>query len=218
MINEAARCRVYDKIYAFMVEHGVNCTPTPVLELCTQLGIRVVTTRQLVAAGFNQAFLYRHWGNTDGVLETYYDARGGLHVAICINDEAHADRQRFTLYEELSHYILEHYQDDRCNRNSPAFHTAYYNNCEEEARIAAGILACPPPILYEGLIPNEPMAISCFCNIGYHCSNVRYEILGKYKQELTSRPLYGQLKQQYLQNASNIRMPPGAAARMESAY
>lgn len=177
---------LYSKMFHFMISQNINAVPFCAFSLCRKLGIEVVPLSAIVRdTGLSEDAVFSIWGNEDGVINCW-----GTQHKIAYNDHAPEGRIRFTLGEELSHMVFEHTKDPSFNMFHQSYHPDLYEQYEEEARIGSGLLLCHPKFFYnyqEQLTPNH---LACVCGITERCAEVRYEILTRFKDEITSNGTY----------------------------
>lgn len=187
---------LYTKAFTLILDHPeiFRTFPLDTDLLCEALGIELHPLSGISrAARLPREALFRIWGNEDGVILTYKDR-----PKIAYNDQKMRQRQRFTICEEVSHYILGHTDDPRFNIFSQDYDPYVYQCCEEEARICAGILLCQPQYFYKNPKQMTPVAISRLCDISWECAMVRHDSLLRFRQAVTSHHLYDRLPQPHL--------------------
>ena len=168
MISEYIRENIYHTITGFLREYGFERAPVPLGEVCAALGIELVPLTRSMMQGFSKGFIFRLWGNTDGALQVVIK-RGKVYAKIGYNDFVRPERRRFTIAEEICHFLLGHYTDRRCDKTSSTFDTEWYQHCEQQARLAAGLLLCPPNI-YAARAPKSIREMSTVFAISNTCA------------------------------------------------
>lgn len=195
MTTRIERSLVYETVFEFMADYCINALPTPLDLACRALDIDLVCLTQLKARGMHEEDLFALWGNQDGSVSVSVDHIHGRTTArIYYNDYAPQERQRFTIAEEITHYLLGHYVDERCNVLSPEFDQEFYRHCDEQARIGAGLILCPPAVFYEVPEYNNPADVARLCNISLPCATARVEIMQQYREEILANSLYRRLR------------------------
>lgn len=187
MIDEHRRQEIYNIAFKFLIENNITTIPVWTEDICKKLGIELVFLSDIVRdSGLNEEEVFACWGNEDGVLQSYGDI-----CRIAFNDKKSIKRQRFTIMEEISHKLLEHISDEKFNIFSQAYDESTYNRYEEEARMCAGILLCPPQYFYDNY--NKQMSQNLFktvYNVSAPCAKTRIDVLSKYEYEIKSCELY----------------------------
>lgn len=190
MIDEYRRQEIYSIAFKFLIENNISTIPVWTEDICKQLNIRLVSLSDIVRdSGLSEEEVFACRGNEDGVLQSY-----GNTYKIALNDRKPLKRQRFTIMEEISHRLLGHISDERFNIFSQAYDEATYRRYEEEARMCAGILLCPPQFFYDEY--NKQMSSNFFetvYNVSAPCAKTRIDILSKYEYEIKSCELYKSL-------------------------
>lgn len=190
MIDEDRRKEIYNTAFKFLIENNISTIPVWTEEICQKLGIELVFLSDIVRGSIlTEEDVFACWGNSDGVLQSYGDI-----YKIALNDKKPIKRQRFTVMEEISHKLLGHISDKRFNIFSQSYDEATYHRYEEEARMCAGILLCPPQYFYDDY--NKQMSQNLFktvYNVSAPCAKTRIDVLSKYEYEIKSCELYGLL-------------------------
>ena len=168
MISKYVRENIFHTITAFLREYGFHTAPTPLGRVCEVLGIELVPLTKSMLQGFGKGFVFRLWGNSDGALQIVLKD-GNVYAKIGYNDLMRPERVRFTIAEEICHFLLGHYTDRRCDKNAAVFDADYYMNCEQQARLAAGLLLCPPDI-YNAVAPKSIKEIGAVFAISDSCA------------------------------------------------
>lgn len=187
MIDEDRRKEIYNTAFKFLIENNIFSIPVWTEELCQKLGIELVSLSDIVRdTGLPERNIFNIWGNEDGVLQTYGDV-----CRIAFNDKKPLKRQRFTIMEEIAHKLLNHISDERFNIFSQSYDEATYRRYEEEARMCAGIILCPPQYFYDDY--NKQMSPNLFktvYNVSAPCAKTRIDVLSKYEYEIKGCELY----------------------------
>lgn len=198
MTNEFERELVYETVFEFLTDYCIDILPTPLEMICDILQIELVPLSHLEDRGMRPKDVFALWGNEDGAISVLVDhRRGNVTAKISYNDHALPERQRFTIAEEIMHYLLGHYVDERCNILSKEFDEDFYHHCDELARIGAGLLLCPPAVFYEAADFFNADAVAQVCGLSRQCAAVRCEIMKEYQEEIRSSPLYRRLVLNY---------------------
>lgn len=100
---------------------------------------------------------------------------------------------RFTVFEELSHILLGHTRDERFCVFAQQYPEEIYQQYEREARIAAGLLLCPPQFFYRTYPPLLERELPAACLITSQCAKTRLKVLYRYRDEIEAHPLYQEL-------------------------
>lgn len=154
-----------------------NAYPLPlnITALCRALGLELCPLSETVRlSGLSAGELCALWGNPDGVLQ-----RRGGRCRIDFNDARPPLRQRFTLCEEISHYLLGHLDEPGFSVFSQDYREEVYQRCEEEARFAAGLLLCPPRWFFAHEEELSERALMRRCGVSLACAR---HILGDYER------------------------------------
>lgn len=187
MIDEDRRKEIYITAFKFLIENNISTIPVWAEEICQKLGIELVCLSDIVRnTGLSERNIFGIWGNEDGTLQAYGDI-----CRISFNDRKPIKRQRFTIMEEISHKLLDHISDERFNIFSQSYDEATYHRYEEEARMCAGILLCPPQYFYDDY--NKQMSQNLFkdvYNVSAPCAKTRIDVLSKYEYEIKDCELY----------------------------
>lgn len=177
---------VIEQILHFQCGHAY-LLPLNVRALCSSLGLELRSVMDLTAeSGLRAAEHYAVWGNRDGVLQRV----GGRYV-ISYNNYQPLNRQRFTLCEEVSHYLLGHLDEPGFSLFSQGWREEVYERCEQEARFAAGMLLCPPRWVFaqrEGL---DERALARRCRVSLACARHVLADYARWEQEILRCPAYG---------------------------
>ena len=204
MIPLHERQYIYDGIFSFLLDIDTPVISTPLRYICDKLNIELMPLSRIISeTQLSGQEIFRVWSNKDGYLYKH-QANGVYSFKIAYNDVTNSkERQNFTIAEELSHYILGHY----LNYNRNILHlnaleeadVKKYRYIEECARMAGGILVCPPPVYYvlddEYTLSKQDTAK--IFNISVSCAGVRMSILKKYEKEIKDTPRYNELLKHY---------------------
>lgn len=148
MIPPKRRNEIYSTVFQFFLENDICFLPTPIEKIYKLLGLKAISSNTLVNNGFDLDELFEEWGNEDGVLQTYTKGDGTIIAKVAYNENKCEGRKRFTFFEEAAHFLLGHHLDSHNDRLSELFDEDIYMACDEEARIAAGLMICPPSVFY----------------------------------------------------------------------
>lgn len=139
MIDESRRTDIYNAAFMFMIENNLNTIPVSPEKICQILKIELVPLTQITfETGLKQDDLFALWGNKDGVLQSYNG-----NYKISYNDLQSEVRRRFTLLEEISHFLLGHGRNSSFNMFDQHYDQQTYLRYEEEARMCAGLFYVP---------------------------------------------------------------------------
>lgn len=177
---------VIEEILHFQCGHTYSL-PLNIAALCRTLGLELRPLSAIVReSGMSAAEVCAFWGNPDGALQRL----GGRYV-ISYNDAQPARRQRFTLCEEISHFLLGHLDEPGFSVFSQDYREEVYLRCEKEARFAAGLLLCPPRWFYAHEKELGERAIMRCCGVSLACAR---HILADYAccgDRIRACPTYG---------------------------
>ena len=192
MIKEARLQEIYTTVFTTMIRHDLLTLPLSTYGVCSRLGIELVPLSKLcINANLTAKQVFEVWGNEDGVVMAY-DGR----VRIGYNDFAPSDRARFTICEEVGHYLLGHLWDARFNVFSQDYDPKTYNRYEEEARTAAGLLISQPQFFYkEDPKYLNPRTLAYLCGVSAACAETRVAVLRKYRASIERNEVYRELPQ-----------------------
>lgn len=182
---------LYTKIFATMLEQAdlFLTLPLSVERLCDALGIDLYPLSELTErAKVSERDLLQAWGNEDGVVMEYNGR-----AKIAYNDGKPYQRQRFTICEEVSHYILGHTKDPRFNAFNQSYDLSTYRKYEEEARTGAGLYLCPPQFFYEYPSFFNEQDISFYCDVSGDCARTRFDTLKRFEPVIKSNELFDYL-------------------------
>ncbi|MGN1108979.1 MAG: ImmA/IrrE family metallo-endopeptidase [Oscillospiraceae bacterium] len=202
MIDESRRRDVYNVAFMFMIANDLATIPVSPEELCRKQGIELVPLTQIISkTGLTQDDIFAIWGNKDGVLQQY----DGSYI-IAYNDTMPLVRRRFTLLEEFSHSLLNHCSNPGFNMFNQKYDQHTYGAYEEEARMCAGLILCPPQYYY-----NSPLKISLSSfqqvyKVSEPCARARIDILKKYESEIKKSEFYDLLPK--INYVSHTNAPP----------
>ena len=202
LIDEDRRKEIYNIAFGFLIDHQISTIPVWTEDLCQMLGIELVKLSDIVQnTGFTKNRTFSFWGNEDGALHSFGDI-----FRIAYNDEKPIKRQRFTIMEEISHKLLKHYLDSRFNIFSQDYDEATYRRYEEEARMCAGIIICPPQYFYEYKEVMSKRMFKTVYNVSEPCATTRIDVFSKFEKEIKSSYLYDflptiKVDKDYLENA-----------------
>lgn len=186
MIEEDRRIEIYNTVFGFFINNDISTIPIQEENICQLLNIELVKLSDIIAhTGLTQEEIFLIWGNEDGVLQSHDKV-----YKIAYNDYKPICRQRFTIMEEISHMMLNHISDPNFNIFNQEYDEATYLRYDEEARMCAGLLLCPPQFFYDY---EDAMSTGLFqdiYNVSKLCAKTRISILSKYETEIKSSPLY----------------------------
>ncbi len=189
MIDEDRRHEIYNIAFQFMIENNISTIPIGVDIICKNLGIELIKLTDIIQdTGLSAADIFSIWGNSDGVLNSFGDI-----CKISYNNTTSPQRQRFTIIEEVSHKLLGHNKNPGFNVFKQNYNAEVYEKYEEEARICAGLILCPPQYFYEykQIMPRDYFRAAY--NVSEPCATVRMQVLWKYESEIKSCELYSRL-------------------------
>lgn len=191
MTNEKEREDIYTRVFSFLIAHNIQ-VPIDVKQLCMLLNVELVPLSQIENdTGLSMWDVFELWGNEDGTANVDY-SQGRKTYKIAYNDYT-PRRSMFTIAEEISHIILGHLEDSSFCIFSQTYKDEIYLKYEEEARIAAGLLICPPNFFYKNEKYLNETRLSDLCHITRKCAHVRIDVLNKYREEINMHPLYDKL-------------------------
>lgn len=187
MIDKNRRNEIYNIAFKFLIDNGISTIPVWAEDICQKLGIEIVFLSDIVrCTGLSEKEVFSCWGNEDGVIQAYGDV-----CKIAINDKMPSKRQRFTVMEEIAHKLLGHIFDEKFNIFHQNYDAATYRQYEEEARICAGIILCPPQYFYDDYNKQMPQNLfKTVYNVSAPCAKTRIDILSKYEYEIKNCELY----------------------------
>lgn len=197
MTNEE-RMTVYTKVFQFVIDNRLGQVPIPFQAMSRCLGVKLVPLSEICRkTGLEEEDIFQIWGNSDGCVSNYVNPTGWMHLRIAYNDRKPEGRIRFTVMEEFSHIILGHVADPDFNVFRQSYEEEKYLQYDEEARMASGLLICPPKLYY-----SHPERMSCqelqrICRLTGQCAAARKKILDGYESEIIGHPLYSQLPEPY---------------------
>ncbi len=186
MIDESRRTDIYNTAFMFMIENNLDTIPVSPEKICQILKIELVPlTKIAFETRLSQNDIISIWGNKDGVLQNYNGK-----YKISYNDLISEVRQRFTISEEISHRLLGHGYNSSFNMFNQHYDQQTYLRYEEEARICAGLILCPPQYYY-----NYPykMSLELFqqmYKVSGRCAKSRIDILNKFQDEIKHNDFY----------------------------
>ncbi len=201
MIDEERRQEIYSIAFQFMIENDISTIPVSPSAVCEKLGIGLAKLTDIIQeTGLSKNDIFAIWGNEDGVLNSC-----GEICRIAYNDTVSKQRQSFTIVEEVSHKLLGHYKDPEFNMFIQDYNYKTYYRYEEEARICAGLILCPPQYYYECKGTMRKEFFQTAYNVSEPCANARMHILWKYESEIKKCELYNSLPKigldlQYVKN------------------
>ena len=186
MTTPERRQVLYSKMFHFMKLHKVKTVPVQLGEVCARAGIELVSLSEIVrGTGLSKDTIFSIWGNMDGAVNCYQNR-----YRIAYNDAQPAGRLRFTICEEIAHIVYGHVDDPDFNLFRQSYHSVKYAQYDEEARLGAGFLVCPPKFFYSYDKFLKPEHLSRLCGISLPCAEARHDIFTRYKSEITSNLAY----------------------------
>ncbi|MBC5737084.1 ImmA/IrrE family metallo-endopeptidase [Lawsonibacter faecis] len=186
MTTPERRQQLYSEMLRFMRANRVNTVPLDIGALCARAGVELVPLSQIVReTGLTEQEVFSIWGNRDGAV----NAHGDRH-RIAYHDGLPAGRVRFTICEELAHMVYGHTADAAFNIFSQAYDAEKYAQYDEEARLGAGLLVCPPKFYYTYERFLTPRSLAEICQITLPCARVRQEVFIKYRDEIERNMAY----------------------------
>ena len=203
MTNEQLQT-VYTAVFTIMIEHWTVFSrfPTDVETLCFELGIELCPLSTITeSTGLTDIEVFEIWGNEDGVLMQYNGT-----PKIAYNDLKPRQRIRFTIAEEITHYILGHADDPRFNIFSQQYDSGTYSLYEESGRAGAGIILCQPQYFFQHPEHFNTLALSSLCDVSWGCAEVRCDVFRRFRFSITSNPLYGKLPHPWVSQAQIARI------------
>lgn len=191
MTTEKEREDIYTRVFSFLIAHNIQI-PVDIKQLCMLLNIELVPLSKIEnATGLSMWDIFELWGNQDGTANVDY-SQGRKTYKIAYNDYT-SRRSMFTIAEEISHIILGHLEDSSFSIFFQTYKNETYLKYEEEARIAAGLLICPPKFFYKNEKNLNEAKLSDLCHITKKCAHVRIDVLNKFRDEISMHPLYAKL-------------------------
>lgn len=161
--------------------------PLNIGALCRTLGLELRALSETVReSGMSEAEVCALWGNPDGALQ-----RLGGRWLIGYNDARPPRRQRFTLCEEISHYLLGHLDEPGFSAFRQDYREEVYQRCEAEARFAAGLLLCPPRWYYAHEQELTERALMRRCGVSLACARHILADYARYGAAIRACPTFG---------------------------
>lgn len=192
MTTEKERKDIYTRVFSFLIAHNIQTVPVDVKQLCGLLNVELVPLSQIEKdTGLSMWDIFDIWGNEDGAANVYCSG-GRKTYKIAYNDYT-PRRSMFTIAEEFGHIILGHLENPEFSLFFQTYKNETYLKYEEEARIVAGLLICPPNFFYTNEKYLDEKKLSDFCHITPACAHARIGILNKYRDEINTHPLYDKL-------------------------
>lgn len=175
-----------EQVLHFQCGHGYPL-PLNTEALCRSLGLELRPLSEIRReSGMEAAEICALWGNPDGVLQ-----RLGGRFVLCWNDARAPRRQRFTICEEVSHFLLGHLDEPGFSIFSQDYREEVYQRCEEEARFAAGLLLCPPRWYFAHEAELSERALMRRCGVSLACARHILADYARYGELIRSCPTYG---------------------------
>ena len=161
--------------------------PLNIEALCRALGIGLRPLSQIVReSGLREEEVCACWGNPDGVL-----MRAGGQGMIAYNDARPPLRQRFTLCEEIAHWLLGHLDEPGFSAFRQDYREEVYARCEAEARLAAGLLLCPPRWYFAHERELDERSLARRCGVSSACARRILADYAAYGAEIRACPTFG---------------------------
>lgn len=180
------RQQLYSKMFRFMLDNCIDTVPFQIAPLCKKLDVALVPLSSIIKdTGLSMQAVFDIWGNEDGVINRY----GGKH-RISYNNLVPRGRVRFTVSEELAHMVFGHTENPEFNMFGQNYCQATYDQYEEEGRMGAGMLICHPKFFYSNQNILTPGNLALACDLTIPCATVRYDILNRFKTEITANGVY----------------------------
>ena len=166
-----------------LIELHVYRLPVDPFRIAAAHGARFATlSRWEQESGRGADYVFSLWGNTDGVTvatDSFW--------SINYNERKPENRIRFTVAEEMMHYLLGHADDHRFNIAAQDYDDATYELYEREARRAAGMLLVQPSTWYRYRSRFGCGQIARLCRVSAACVHTVARYYEENEQEL--RPL-----------------------------
>lgn len=177
---------LFESLLHFQCAHSYSL-PLNAQALCRTLDI---TLRPLSAiereSGLGAEEICGLWGNPDGVLQ-----QSGGRCAVCYNDRRPPGRIRFTLAEEIAHHLLGHLDEPGFSVFRQDYSEAVYQRCEQEARLAAGLLLCPPRWFFAHERELTERSLSRRCGVSLACARHIMADYARWGGEIRACPTFG---------------------------
>ena len=158
--------------------------PVDIRRFYSLFRIRCFSDSELFEEGMTKQDIFNTVRNNDGGI--LYDPSSGIHTVI-YNDRCAETRQRFTMAEELMHFILYHTRQPGFGVSNPDFDEEVYARFEEEAKTCAGFVLCPPDY-YNRHRRMRTSALAAACGISEACAARVVDNYGLYGDAL-NKPL-----------------------------
>lgn len=208
MLNQERNKIIITKSFSFIIENNIHIYPIQIHQLCVILNVELIKLSDIILnTNLTKEDVFKIWGNEDGTLMSYKSDKGVFHHKIAYNDSKSPGRQRFTLLEEFSHIILKHYELESFSIYKQSYTEKEYQYIDEEARICAGFLACPPSYYYS----NKSLWCTYICeyssvlDITPSCAKTRGEIYTKHSGLIKKNKLYSELPKPFVSNFIKYR-------------
>lgn len=189
MIDEDRRKEIYNSAFQFMIENNISSIPVWTEDICQKLNIELIRMTDIIRdTNLQKEDIFKIWGNEDGVMQAY-----GEICKIAYNNTMPIHRQRFTIMEEVAHKLLKHINNERFNIFNQSYDDKIYKRYDEEARMWAGLVLCPPQYFYSY---EKEMTQNLFKNlykVSSSCAKVRIDVLCKFESEIKECSLYKSL-------------------------
>lgn len=200
-MTEKRRQEIYRCVFSTMLVYHAVSLPLNVEQLCWNMGIELRPLSKIIAdTGLTKNEVFKIWGNRDGAANVYK-----THKIISYNDFQTQGRVRFTICEEIFHFVLGHTEDPQFCIFSQEYQESTYQIYEEEARTGAGLILCQPQYFFATPGSLTPENMEQLCGITGQCAIVRCDILKRFKASICKNPLFSQLPIPQVNSSSQKR-------------
>lgn len=187
------RQEIYTKIFSLLLSHLSNEMPVNIMKIVEASNISCISLSNIInKTNLSPKDIFAIWGNDDGHL-ILFDGT----PKIAFNDLQPETRIRFTLVEEISHYVLGHIDNSMYSLYDREIEKDIYAQHEEEARFAAGLILAPPPFYLEAPLLLNTSSIMSYSFVSKGCAIHCLHTLQLYKNEIINHPLYRDLSDIY---------------------
>ncbi|MBU5451398.1 ImmA/IrrE family metallo-endopeptidase [Acetivibrio sp. MSJd-27] len=193
MLEKQNREDIYFKTFKFII-NNIDIYPLSVPQICKLLNVEMIKLSTIISeTKISKEEIFSIWGNEDGTVQLYKKEEKEIYK-ILYNDSMCDGRIRFTLFEEFAHIILGHLKNySEFSIFNQSYNDNLYKKLDEEARICAGLLLCPPQFFYKKTKKMSVALLAELFDLSYQCALSRYEILLKYQSEIQNCSLYSAL-------------------------
>ncbi|MCL2369860.1 MAG: ImmA/IrrE family metallo-endopeptidase [Firmicutes bacterium] len=174
--------------YNFLLAQEISTIPVDVFQICKDLELKVLPLSEL-KRNFADKQVFDMWNNKDGALTWYVDEKQNFDFCIGYNDLKPDARIRFTIAEELSHYILKHFLVKELDKET-------YYNFEIEARLCAATILIPTPV-YCAMAYWGDTQMQHFFDVSQDCAIARKDSIAKNLYDFTQTKLYTEVENQF---------------------